>query len=37
MNLNRKNLSRIRSLICFAALVCLAVFKFDWLCQIALF
>ena len=37
MNLNRKNLSRIRSLICFAALVCLAVIKFDWLCQIALF
>ena len=37
MNLNRKNLSRIRGLICFAALICLAVIKFDWLCQIALF
>ena len=37
MNLNRKNIRKIRGLIVFTAITCLAVMKFDWLCQIALF
>lgn len=37
MNLNRKNIKKIRGLIIFAALACLALMKFDVICQLILF
>lgn len=37
MDLNRKNVKRIRSLIIFTAIVCLILMKFDWLCQALFF
>lgn len=37
MNLNRKNIKKIRGLIIFTAVVCLALIKFDLLCQAVFF
>ena len=37
MNLNTKNVKKIRGLILFAAVVCLALMKFDLLCQAVVF
>lgn len=37
MDLNRKNVRKLKGLIIFTAIVCLAVIKFDWLCMATAF
>ena len=37
MNLNRKNIRKIRGLILFTAVVILAIMKFDLLCEAVMF
>lgn len=37
MNLGKETINKIRGLIVFTAIVCLAILKFDWLCQTVFF